>query len=563
MLEKRIVLLFWVCLIGQMLVAQDLYRVQENGRFGYIDEKGKKVIPFIYVNAGEFRDGLAPVRLPKGLFGYINENGEWAIKPQYDYAREFSEGLAVVFEKDKPLVININGKIVIKEIDIESQGQAKLLDIEDFKNGVSHAKFLETVYYEYSEKEYYENKQVYLINKEGEIICPNEYLNPSPYNYYIKDKGIIYDKKGYTLFKPSKTVHQNSELKLESDTIFSFLNKFATYNDESKQWIDSLFWINHRGEIISKKEFVSEDYDQFISKLYLNNFYEVRKAIIRNQGKYLHLLINLKGDTIFQDKEIFKIIEYKRSLILVKDFTNDGRIRAILFDENGTKISNDILIDRSLVEPSFLENTDFYNQDTTKSLFRRKNDRNDTEFVNHLNKVVYVEAQNYQFRNSSDSLDDTKIMLSEVEGNGLYKDNTKLKGIPIYKDSVYFYVNSKETDSTKLNYFGYIVNNKTKNVSFELKDLPIIQALNKDNKWISITDNINWWCGNTEFPDIVIESNSALGFKIPIYRGNYKTKLRLIFYNRGISSLISNPFDATINYAQLLDIQRLNYIKQE
>lgn len=93
MLEKRIVLLFGVCQIGQMLVAQDLYRVQENGRFGYIDEKGKKVIPCIYVNAGEFRDGLAPVRLPKGLFGYINENGEWAIKPQYDYAREFAKGL--------------------------------------------------------------------------------------------------------------------------------------------------------------------------------------------------------------------------------------------------------------------------------------------------------------------------------------------------------------------------------------------------------------------------------------------------------------------------------------
>ncbi len=559
MLGKRIILLLGICLIAEVLVAQDLYRIQEAGRFGYIDETGKKVIPCTYVNAGEFKDGLAPVRLPKGLFGYINTKGKWAIKPQYDYAREFSEGLAVVFEKDKPIVINTNGKIVIKEIDV--QNQVQLIDIEDFKNGVSNAKFLERDYWGGYEKGYHEYEKKYLINKEGEIICPNEYLNSSPYNYYTENKGIIYDKKGYILFKPSKTIHQNSKLKLESDTIFSFLDKFTTYNDKTKQWIDSLFWINHKGDIISKKELISVvDYEPFISKLYLNNFYELREATIRNQGKYVHFLINLRGDTIFKNNNLIKIIEYKKNLILVNGFANDGRIKAFLFDKNGTKISNDTLINRSLVEPN--EDKNFYYQDSSKSLFRRRNERYDIEFVNRENNVVYIEKQNYQFSNTTDSLDDTKIMLSEVKGNGIHKDNTQLEGIPIYKDSIYFYVNSKETDSTKLNYFGYIVNNKTKNISFEFKNLPLIQALNKNNKWITITDNINWWCGNTEFPDIIIESNSALGFKIPIYRGNYKTNLRLIFYNSRFS-VISNPFEASINYAQLLDIQRLNDIKQE
>jgi hypothetical protein len=38
MVEKRIVLFFWAYLIGQLLGAQDLYRIQEDGRFGYIDE---------------------------------------------------------------------------------------------------------------------------------------------------------------------------------------------------------------------------------------------------------------------------------------------------------------------------------------------------------------------------------------------------------------------------------------------------------------------------------------------------------------------------------------------
>lgn len=77
----------------------NLYVIQKDGKFGYINNKGKIIIQPKYDNAKEFSDGLAVVSLIKNgdsLYGYINEKGNIVINIKYPYALSFNEGLAPV-----------------------------------------------------------------------------------------------------------------------------------------------------------------------------------------------------------------------------------------------------------------------------------------------------------------------------------------------------------------------------------------------------------------------------------------------------------------------------------
>lgn len=85
--------------------------VCENGRWGYVDERGKLVIQHQFRSAGEFVEGRAAVR-DTGLFGYIDELGEWVLEPQWDVAMSFSEGLATVYRNDSAEVIDTSGRTI-------------------------------------------------------------------------------------------------------------------------------------------------------------------------------------------------------------------------------------------------------------------------------------------------------------------------------------------------------------------------------------------------------------------------------------------------------------------
>ena len=88
------------------------------GKYGYVNNYGRLVIPFKYDYAYEFSEGLAAVRL-KGKWGYVDKKGKEVIPFQYDDAYSFSEGLARVRLKDKSGVyktgfINKKGEVVIQ-----------------------------------------------------------------------------------------------------------------------------------------------------------------------------------------------------------------------------------------------------------------------------------------------------------------------------------------------------------------------------------------------------------------------------------------------------------------
>ncbi|MDP5277004.1 WG repeat-containing protein [Chengkuizengella axinellae] len=79
---------------------------------GYIDSSGKAIIPEKYEDAGDFSEGMAPVKI-NGLYGYIDETGNVKINAQFQAAESFQNGLAPVKIKGKYGFIDQTGKFIV------------------------------------------------------------------------------------------------------------------------------------------------------------------------------------------------------------------------------------------------------------------------------------------------------------------------------------------------------------------------------------------------------------------------------------------------------------------
>ena len=85
-----------------------LFRIRQNGKFGYINEKDEIVIQPSYADANYFSEGLASVKAD-GKIGAINKDGEIVITPRFDSFFVFSEGTAVITEGDRSYYIDQQG----------------------------------------------------------------------------------------------------------------------------------------------------------------------------------------------------------------------------------------------------------------------------------------------------------------------------------------------------------------------------------------------------------------------------------------------------------------------
>ena len=90
-----IVLLLTITALAQQRDTQKLFSVEKNGKWGFIDDAGKVIIPLEFDSANEFHEGLALVTIGKQK-AFIDTSGRVVIKPQFDLVDDFSEGLAAV-----------------------------------------------------------------------------------------------------------------------------------------------------------------------------------------------------------------------------------------------------------------------------------------------------------------------------------------------------------------------------------------------------------------------------------------------------------------------------------
>ncbi|MDR2039823.1 MAG: WG repeat-containing protein [Bacteroidales bacterium] len=138
---KRANLIFMGFLIWISGYAQEPYefpeglrRVNIAGKYGYVDQAGKEVVPAKYDNAGDFSEGMAWVRI-NGKSGYIDKTGEEVIPIIYDNAGNFSEGLAWVKMNDQYSYIDQTGKMLIPRHLIASYNF-----VDDFSEGLARVR---------------------------------------------------------------------------------------------------------------------------------------------------------------------------------------------------------------------------------------------------------------------------------------------------------------------------------------------------------------------------------------------------------------------------------------
>lgn len=188
-----------------------LARVTLDGKYGFIDNRGRVQIDFEWDDVRHFSEGLAVYYdSDEGLYGYINQRGRVAIDPQFRSAGTFNQhGHAVVtldLDRDhNRAVINNRGRIVFD--DCETIGS---------------------------------NDEGYRIKRDGEFLLVNTrgrahhrdtYETMSYYNDYSYRSGdLLLDLEGNILHEDINSVDNV----IYDDGTFYFI----TYNDDGEATIE-------------------------------------------------------------------------------------------------------------------------------------------------------------------------------------------------------------------------------------------------------------------------------------------------------------------------------------
>lgn len=71
-----------------MFFSEDLAQVRQNYKYGFIDKKGRVVIPFQFDATGSFSEGLVQV-WQDGKCGFIDKKGKVVVPFRFDTADSF------------------------------------------------------------------------------------------------------------------------------------------------------------------------------------------------------------------------------------------------------------------------------------------------------------------------------------------------------------------------------------------------------------------------------------------------------------------------------------------
>ncbi|WP_235846933.1 WG repeat-containing protein [Neobacillus soli] len=147
-------------------------------KWGYIDEKGKFILPSIYEHAADFQDNdLAIVGL-KDHTGVINADGYLIVEPKYNTINSFSEGRAIVNDAQGFKVIDESGK------EITAKAYSYIGDFKEGRALIADTEVNSQYLYGY-------------LNKRGKEVIPLSYEIASDFN---QGKAVVKSKYGqYTL----------------------------------------------------------------------------------------------------------------------------------------------------------------------------------------------------------------------------------------------------------------------------------------------------------------------------------------------------------------------------
>ena len=294
-------------------ISYGLYLVERNEKYGFMNKKGKEVIPLIYDSAVDVTESL--IRVSKGgKYGLINKKGKVVVPIKYNHIGNFSEGLFVAKEDGKYGYIDKKGKEIIP---------FEYCEGEDFHDGLARV------------RKDYENGDGY-IDKKGRVVIPfNRYDNTTDFSEGLaavkKDgKWGFVNKKGKEVIplkykfagsfdKGLARVEHKDVYKGFSFTISQMINKKGAilYYEPGLHVGDSVGKTKHPYMLMlinkTGKRIFLPDYD------YEMRFYEGLACVSKKDGKYGFIDENGKMVIELKDGYTCRSAFYRGTALVEKD----------------------------------------------------------------------------------------------------------------------------------------------------------------------------------------------------------------------------------------------------
>lgn len=229
-------------------------------KWGYIDAKGKFVLPPTYDDAQNFQDNGLAIVSSKGLTGVINSDGYFIVKPKYDSIQAFSEGRAAVIDDQGFKVIDESGKEITGKpySFIGSYKEGRAIAADTNKDG----KYL----YGY-------------LNRRGKEVIPLSYESARDFE---NGKALVKNQDGsYALIDlTGKTVMRFSYPFVENygDGLLAFKE------NEDGKW----GYIDEQGSVVIKPQFSGTmPFEEGHAIVNMSNTYIDKYGVIDRQGNFI------------------------------------------------------------------------------------------------------------------------------------------------------------------------------------------------------------------------------------------------------------------------------------
>jgi hypothetical protein len=143
------------------------FQKEPDGKYGYINERGKVIISPQYANAQVFEEGRAIVNTAEdygSLYGLIDRDANLVIKPEYNEIRSLGEQRWAIGKPIDPKQTYIGSKFAIVDINGKHLSEFLYNDVSEYRKGLASVS---------------DNSQTYFIDRSGKAAPGYPRLNGS------------------------------------------------------------------------------------------------------------------------------------------------------------------------------------------------------------------------------------------------------------------------------------------------------------------------------------------------------------------------------------------------
>lgn len=562
-----------------------LFLFSENNKYGYINSKGDIIIPAQFYSAGNFSEGLAPVRL-KGTYGYIDTKGDFVIPSKYDFAELFINETAKIYLNGKPYFIDKKGTITFehnyKEIYklgnhnylevLTITGKQGVVDksgriiidsifqyVGSFGDGVAVvSSFGESRLYDYEQGvidtlgnwivefgkydfiQYFVNgySKVSMVDsndklREGVIDTHGNLLFIAPEKeWYFGDDGASFSEDVLSVNVYASAPEQNFAGVINNKGEILFSNQDWVYitpykqnkafaQDSKKQW----HLIDKEGKIISRQNFSEIEEIEHSWHRSIGDYYAFGK--VEDKWGSIDTLGNFKA---FINGDKFHSIQYLVDNIVRVSIHSEEQFLDGFIDLS----ANYFVVPQfsGVVLPNLSHPFDneliYIDLEKEFGYVNRKGEfiwKGKKVFLEELNIDFMMPSYYHVSSSKNDNYSNRKLW---TDNNNLSKSISKKKNSRTGQIQLMI-------DTTQLSkwegfdgYKLYVTNSTSDIISLACQDGRLylkIQALDKNGKWNDIEYIYNSRCGHSYYYKSLMP-NEYWEFDTPVYQGEFKTKLR-------------------------------------